>query len=87
MLGIDRDTALGMRLDAFLSADSARRFRLAIESLDVGTRPPSCILRLCPKDGPERVVMAGLGADPGSKGYLLSLMNAGEGPQAPHEGF
>jgi PAS domain-containing protein len=87
MLGIARDAALGMRLDAFMGADSARRLRLAIESLDAGTRPSSCILRLCPKEGPERAVMAGLGADPGAKGYLLSLMNAGEGPRAPHEGF
>ena len=85
MLGIGRDDAFGMPLDAFFCAESARRFRLAISSLDASMRRPSCVLRLCPKDGPERAVLASIGADPAANRYLVSLMNAGEEQEHPNE--
>lgn len=78
MLGIGREDAFGLPLDAFFSTESARRFRLAISRLDASMGRPSCALRLCPKDGPERPVLASIGADPAANRYLVSLMNAGE---------
>ena len=78
MLGIGRDDAYGLPLDAFLGAESARRFRSAISSVDAGVRRPSCLLRLCPKNGPERQVLASIGTDPAANRYLVSLTNAGD---------
>jgi PAS domain-containing protein len=86
MLGIGRDDAFGLPLDAFFSTESARRFRLAISRLDTSMGRPSCFLRLCPKDGPERSVLASIGADPTANRYLVSLMNAGEEQEHPPEG-
>jgi hypothetical protein len=86
MLGIGRDDAFGLPLDAFFSTESARRFRLAISRLDTSMGRPSCVLRLCPKDGPERPVLASIGADPAANRYLVSLMNAGEEQEHPAEG-
>ncbi|MBT9596530.1 MAG: PAS domain-containing protein [Vitreoscilla sp.] len=79
MLGIGRDDAFGLSLDAFFCADSARRFRLALESLGPNTRRVACLLTLCPKGGPERPVMASIGPDPAANRYLVNLTNtAGE---------
>jgi hypothetical protein len=83
MLGVARDDAYGLLLDAFLGAESARRFRSAIASLDAGERRPSCLLRLCPKGGPERPVLASIGADPAANRYLVSLTNTGDGQEPP----
>lgn len=76
MLGIRRDDALGLPLDVFFCAESALRFRSAVSSLDAGTRRPSWLLRLCPKDGPERPVLASIGTDPAANRFLVSLTNA-----------
>lgn len=86
MLGIDRDDALGLPLDAFLCADSARRLRSLTAGLEASTGPSSCLLRLCPKKGPERQVLASMGADPAARRYLVSLMYAGEEQQQPLAG-
>lgn len=84
MLGIGRDEAFGLPLDAFFCAESARRFRLAISGLDASMRQSSCVLiRLCPKDGPERPVLANIGADPAGNRYLVSLTNAGNEQEHP----
>ena len=85
MLGIGRDDAFGSPLDAFFSTESARRFRLAISKLAASKGRPSCVLRLCPKDGPERSVLASIGADTVANRYLVSLMNAGEEQEHPPE--
>lgn len=87
MLGVARDDAFGLPLDAFFCADSARRFRSAVSGLGAGGRHASCVLRLCPKGGPERAVLASIGADPAGNGYLVSLTNAGEAQESPPEGF
>ena len=86
MLGIGREDAYGLPLDAFLCAESARRFRSAISSLDASTRRPSCVVRLCPKDGPERPVLASIGADPAANRYLVSLTNSGDEKEHALEG-
>lgn len=78
MLGLARDEAYGLPLDAFFCAESARRFRLAIASLDAGVRRPSCLVSLCPKNGVERLVMASLATDPAASRYLVSLTPAGD---------
>jgi PAS domain-containing protein len=78
MLGIGRNDAYGLGLDAFLCAQSARRLRSAISSVEAGVHRPSCLLRLCPKDGPERAVLAGIGTDPVANRYLVSLTSAGD---------
>ncbi len=78
MLGIGRDDAYGLPLDAFLCAESARRIRSAMSSVDADVRRPSCLLKLRPKDGPERSVYASIGTDPAADRYLVSLTNAGD---------
>ena len=78
MLGIGRDDAFGLPLNAFFCAESARRFGLAIASFDASKSRPSCVLRLCAKDGPERQVLASIGADPAANRYLVSLTNVGD---------
>lgn len=78
MLGVGRDDAFGLTLDAFFNADSARRFRLALTSLGAGTRRPACPLTLRPKGGPERPVIASIGADPSANRYLVNLTNAAD---------
>lgn len=85
MLGIGRDDAFGLPLDAFFSAESARRFSLAISTLDASLGRPSCVLRLYLRDGPQRPVLASIGADPTANRYLVSLMNAGEEQEHPPE--
>jgi hypothetical protein len=85
MLGIARDDAYGLPLDAFLCAESARRFRLAVSSFEAGMARSSCVLRLCPKDGPERPVLASIGPDPAAKRYLVNLTDAGEAQEHPPE--
>jgi PAS domain-containing protein len=86
MLGIARDEALGLPLDAFFGADSARRLRSAISGLDAGNQTPSCVLRLSPKDGPERQVLASIGTDPAARRYLVSLTSAEAEQPDPPEG-
>jgi PAS domain-containing protein len=86
MLGIGRDDALGLPLDAFFSTESARRLRSAIAGLDASTRQASCRLKLCPKDGPERSVLASVGADPAANRHLVSLTNAGDEQEHAPEG-
>lgn len=78
MLGISRDEALGLPLDAFFDVAGARRFRAAIAGLDTRVGRPSCVLRLCLKGGSERPVLASLGVDPAAQRFLVSLSDAGE---------
>lgn len=84
MLGIARDDAFGLPLDALLSAESAARLRSAVSALDAGTPGPACLLKLRPKDGPEQPVLASIGKDPAADRYLVSLTPAGhESDQTP----
>lgn len=77
MLGIARDEAYGLPLDAFLCADGTRRFRSAISSIDAGLRRATCRLTLGPKSGrPEHPVLASVCQDPAGRGYLVSLTSA-----------
>ena len=78
MLGIGRDDAYGLPLDAFFCIESKDRFRSAISAVDAGERRSPCLLKLCPKDGPERPVLASIGADPAAKRYLVNLTNAAD---------
>jgi PAS domain-containing protein len=79
LLGLGRDDAFGLSLDTFLGADGAGWLRSAMSSIDAGTRPASCLLRLCRQGGPDRAVLVSLSADPAAKRYLVSLMDAGDG--------
>lgn len=76
MLGIARDDAYGLPLDAFLCAESAGRFRAALAAVDAGARSSSSLLNLCPKGGPEQPVLASIGTDPAANRYLVSFANA-----------
>jgi PAS domain-containing protein len=78
MLGLVRDEALGLAIDAFFHTESARRFRSAIASVDAGKPRASCPLALCSRHGPERLVLASIGKDPAAKRYLVSLADAGD---------
>jgi PAS domain-containing protein len=82
MLGIARDDAYGMPLDAFLCAESARRLRSAVSKADAGSAPLSHRLTLRPKDRSEHAVLARIARDPAAQRYLVSLTNAGEEPRA-----
>ena len=73
MLGISRDDAYGVPLDTFFCADSATHFRAAIAGFDAGTQRPACRIKLCPKNGLEREVLASIAADPATNGYLVSF--------------
>jgi len=83
LLGLARDDAYGLPLEAFFGAESARRFRAAIASVGAGVRRPSCLLRLCPKDGAERSVLASIAVDPAGQRTLVSLTDAGEEQELP----
>lgn len=85
MLGIGRADACGLRLDAFVCAASAGRFRSALSSVDASVRRPSYPLTLCPTDGPARPVFASLGADPAANRYLVTLTNATDEQQPQPE--
>ena len=85
MLGIGRDDAHGMPFDAFVCADSARRFRSAISSVDAGMQRAACNLRLRPKGAPERQVLVSIGADPAAKRYLVSLTNTADNQERQPE--
>ncbi len=85
MLGIGREEAYGVPLDSFFCTDSARRFRTAVAGLDAGTQPSSCVLRLRPHGGPERSVLARIGADPAAHRYLVSLMDVEADAARPAE--
>jgi PAS domain-containing protein len=80
MLGMARDDAYGLPLDTFLGAESAPRLRAAMSALAADGVQTSCTLRLCPKGGPERPVLASIGADPAAANRcLVSLAHAGLG--------
>lgn len=83
MLGIARDDAMGLPLDAFLCTESAGRVRRVLSDLDAGTRRFACGLMLCPKDGPERPVLARIGADSAANRYLVNLMIAADDQEQP----
>lgn len=76
MLGVSRDDGVGLRLSTFLCADGTRGLGAAMSRVDAGGRPPSCLLTLRPKAGPDRAVVASLGVDPAANRYLVSLMAA-----------
>jgi hypothetical protein len=82
MLGIGRDDAYGLKLDAYLSADSARQCRSAMARVDTGMRRTSCLLSLRPRLGPERPTLARFGNDPAANRYLVSLSHTDK-EQAP----
>lgn len=79
MLGIARDDAYGLSLDAFLGAESARRLRSALSRGDAGARRASCRLTLCPMDAAERPVLASIAADATPGRYLVTLTEEGDG--------
>jgi len=86
MLGIGRDEAYGLPLDAFLCAESARRFRSFVSSPGAGLWRAPCQLKLHPRNGAERPVLASIGADPAANRYLVSLTNAGREPEPSPDG-
>lgn len=77
MLGVGREDVYGQPLDAFLGAESARRLRSAIASIEAGLRRAVCRLTLCPEEGPEYPVLASIGRAPAAKRYLVSLTDTG----------
>jgi PAS domain-containing protein len=86
LLGLERDDAFGWSLDSFMSAESARRFRSAVASLDAGRqRATGLMIKLCPKVGPEVAVLASIGVDPAAKRYIVNLTNAAEDPEQPNQ--
>jgi PAS domain-containing protein len=77
MLGVSRDDAIGLAIEAFVRTEDAGRFRLAIASVEAGKPRSSCRLALCPNQGTERAVLVSIGKDPASNRYLVSLADIG----------
>jgi PAS domain-containing protein len=77
MLGIERDEAFGMGLEAFFCPESRGRLKSAIEQADAGVPPAACPMTLCAGMGRERTVMASVGLDPATRRYFVSLADAG----------
>ena len=66
-VGVPREEAYGLRLDAFLSSRSAQRLRALLGGTD------SAILELRPKQDPACDWRADLGADPAADRFFLTL--------------
>ena len=79
LLGIARDDAFGLPLDAFLCNDSAARLRAAMKGLGAGLPAVSCELTLRSKKGTEQRVLACLGPDPAGQRVLISLIPVAPG--------
>lgn len=86
MLGIARDDALGLHLDTFFCADSARRLRQAVSACGTRPNPTVCVLRLRPSQGPQRPVFASIGRDASADLCLVSLMATEDVQQADRAG-
>ncbi len=78
MLGIERDEAYGLSLDHFLSSTSQGRMRELIAG--AGAEPQVAgTLQWCPRDGPERAVLASVCIDPSAHRYFVTLADTGSG--------
>ena len=82
MLGVRREDAVGLALDAFLTPECERAVRDVLSNVAEGraarTAPE---LHLMPKQGTARRVRAHVVAEPAGRGFLLVLADAGdEGP-------
>lgn len=78
MLGMERDDACGSSLDSFLSPVGKRSMRELIA--DAGADPQvSGSLQWCPRDGPERAVLASVCIDPSAHRYFVTLTDTGHG--------
>lgn len=73
MLGVAREDAFGLPLDAFLGADSAPRFKSALSAVDASARRTPCLLTLCPRTGPPRSVLVSVGVDPAANRYFVNF--------------
>jgi PAS domain-containing protein len=73
MLGIGREDAYGLTLDAFLGAKGAQQCRSAMARVDAGVQRPSCLPMLRPRRGPERQTHARFSRDPAANRYLVSV--------------
>jgi PAS domain-containing protein len=78
MLGIERDDACGLSLDAYFRSESTRRLKSAIASVGAGVGRASCLLTPSRKDPPERPVLASIGKDPSADRYLVGLTDPGD---------
>ncbi len=67
MLGVPREEAYGLRLDAFLSSQGAQRLRALLGGSD------SAILELRPRHGPACDWRADLSADPAADRFFMTL--------------
>lgn len=77
MLGVARDEAIGLALDAFLTPECERAVRDAVARLDTGRTGATPVLQLIPTHGAPRRVRAHIGADPTGPGCQLVLADAG----------
>lgn len=71
LLGVPREEAYGLRLDAFLSGQGAQRLRALLDGTD------SAMLELTPRQGRACPLRAELGADPAADRFFLTLSRAG----------
>lgn len=70
LLGVPREEAYGLRLDAFLSSQGAQRLRNLFDGAD------AAILELTPRQGRACQVRADIGADPAGQRVFLTLSGA-----------
>jgi PAS domain S-box-containing protein len=76
MLGVVREEAVGLALDAFLTPECERAVREVLSGGAPGRAAPE--VHLMPRQGAARRVRAHVGADPAGQGFLLVLADAGD---------
>lgn len=86
MLGMARDDAYGLTLEAFLGTEGTRRLRAAMADVDGGAQRPSCVVECSPLGGAARTLQASLAADPAAgpeaRRYLVNLAECDAGGAA-----
>jgi len=85
MLGVRREDAAGLLLDAFFSAESGRRFASLVAPLEPGSKGRPCILSLSPKAGPVQRVLVSTVADPAGAFCHVSMADPADALQGPPE--
>lgn len=75
MLGIEREEAVGVSLDDYLSPDSQRILKECVSSVVGGEQLASCLLKSRATNEPARLFRADIRAQPGTRHCFVVLTN------------
>jgi len=73
LLGVERDAACGLSLEALFTASGIDRLQTMVAMMTVGEPVPAATLQGRPVDGRPRALHVQLGADPSGDGCLVVL--------------